>query len=153
MKFISHRGNIDGINTNMENNPKYINTAIGLGFDVEIDVWIVNDKIYLGHDEPQYNVQNSFLENEKIWCHAKNYEAFYYMLKNKNIHCFWHQEDDFTITSKNIIWSYPGKKLGDNSICVLPESVNYETQELKLCYGICSDYINRYKKIFTKNNV
>jgi hypothetical protein len=37
------------------------------------------------------------------------------MLDN-NIHCFWHQKDDFTITSQGFIWTYPGKPVCKNSI-------------------------------------
>ncbi len=65
------------------------------------------------------------------------------MLKNKNIHCFWHQNDDFTLTSKNIIWTFPGKKLSLNSICVLPD---LDIKLDGLVMGICSDNITKYKK-------
>ena len=30
-------------------------------------------------------------------------------MSKMNCHYFWHQEDDYTITSKGIIWAYPGK--------------------------------------------
>ena len=57
-------------------------------------------------------------------------------------HYFWHQEDDYTITSRGFIWTYPGKKLFPNSICVLPEHANYKDIN---CKGICSDFIDKYK--------
>ena len=38
MLLISHRGNINGINK-MENNPNYLDKAMSLGYNVEIDVW------------------------------------------------------------------------------------------------------------------
>ena len=38
MRLISHRGNINGIESVHENNPNYIENAIMLGFDVEIDM-------------------------------------------------------------------------------------------------------------------
>ena len=47
---------------------------------------------------------------QKIWFHAKNIEAFYELLK-LNIVCFWHQNDDVTLTSNGYIWTYPGKQL------------------------------------------
>ena len=50
--LISHRGNIDGRNVEYENNPNYIEAAINLGYDVEIDVWFIDGKFMLGHDEP-----------------------------------------------------------------------------------------------------
>jgi hypothetical protein len=142
--FISHRGNIDGRVINSENSPDYISFALDKGYEVEIDVWFVDDSYYLGHDEPLYLVQESFLENEKIWCHAKNEESFFRMLQNPNIHCFWHQNDDYTLTSKGIPWVYPGKKVFENSIWVLPEKTTYKYIKLN-CLGICSDNISLYK--------
>ena len=38
MYLISHRGNLNGIEKNNENNPDYINQAISRGYDVEVDV-------------------------------------------------------------------------------------------------------------------
>jgi hypothetical protein len=38
-----------------ENKP-IILKAIKLGYDVEIDIWVIDGAFYLGHDEPQYNV-------------------------------------------------------------------------------------------------
>ena len=66
-----------------------------------------------------------------------------YALQNINAHYFWHQEDDYTITSKGYIWTYPSKKLLPNSICVLPEKASYKSFN---CLGICSDFIEKYKK-------
>ena len=56
MRLISHRGNIKGPNPDQENRPWYIDEAILQGFDVEVDVWLVDDEIVLGHDFPQYYV-------------------------------------------------------------------------------------------------
>jgi hypothetical protein len=56
---------------------------------------------------------------------------------------FWHQDDKYTLTSKNIIWVHPTAKLLKDSICVLPEISR--TENLLLCHGICSDFIERYK--------
>ncbi len=85
----------------------------------------------------------SFLKNEKFWCHAKNYDALEYMLEN-NIHCFWHQEDMFTITSKGYIWQYPSNIKYNNAIFLMPE--NFGLIDMTGVKGICSDYIFKYKK-------
>ena len=69
------------------------------------------------------------------------------MLSLQTLNCFWHQQDDYTITSKGFIWAYPSKKLTKNSIAVLPESSNYTLDELKNSYGICSDNIEYYKSL------
>ena len=43
MILISHRGNLNG-KSNMENRPGHINKALWQGFDVEIDVWYIDDE-------------------------------------------------------------------------------------------------------------
>jgi len=144
MILISHRGNTDGVVKNIENSPQYIQIALDKGFDVEIDVWYVDSTFYLGHDTPMYKVDETYLENEKFWCHAKNEESFFKMLENPKIHCFWHQTDDYTLTSKGIPWVFPGKKVTDKSIWVLPETTPYKSILIN-CLGICSDYISIYK--------
>ena len=141
MYLISHRGNLNGIQKDKENEPKYIISAIDKGFDVEVDVRFENNKFFLGHDYNQFEINKEFLLNKKIWCHAKTNEALL-ALDEIKAHFFWHQEDDYTITSKGYIWTYPGKKLLSKSICVLPEKANYK--EIN-CIGICSDFIEKFK--------
>jgi len=58
------------------------------------------------------------------------------MNSNKKIHYFWHQNDNFTLTSKNIIWTYPNQQTYDNSIIVL----NDKQTPPAICFGICTDY-------------
>ena len=50
MRLISHRGNINGRIRELENLPDYIDAAINLGYDVEVDLWLEGEKFYLGHD-------------------------------------------------------------------------------------------------------
>jgi hypothetical protein len=141
MILISHRGNISGPNKVMENNPDYIISALRSGFDVEIDFWCVKNKLYLGHDYPQFLIKENFLKKKKLWCHAKNLEGLVY-LSNTNYNYFWHENDSFTITSKGYIWTYPGAKLSKFAICVLPEKFKWKKTQ---CIGICSDFIANYK--------
>ena len=46
MILISHRGNTNGKLPSAENRPDYIDEAIGFGFDVEIDVWLIDGVIF-----------------------------------------------------------------------------------------------------------
>jgi hypothetical protein len=151
MKLIAHRGNINGPNLEKENHPDYINKAIESGYDVEIDVWLINNKWYLGHNSPEYEIKYNFLFDSRFWLHAKNGEVFDKLLKDKNynFNVFWHTTEDWVLTSKKYIWTYPNKKLFVNSICVLPE-LGYK-DDLKLCYGICSDYVEKHKLESTKD--
>ena len=148
MKFISHRGNIHGREIESENSPSKIEECLGLGFEVEIDVWCVNGMFLLGHDQPEYQVSIDFLRKEEIWCHVKNVEALSIFTNDPKIHFFWHQKDDYTITSHNIIWVYPGKQLPSGSVCVMPELTNYSCKELISCFGICSDNIFDFRERF-----
>jgi hypothetical protein len=103
--------------------------------------------LFLGHDKPQYGVDFRWFKDRlsKLWVHCKNIESILYFQEcGYEINYFWHQEDDITLTSKNFIWTFPGKKLTSRSIAVLPESV--KDWELTECLGICSDYIKKYKK-------
>ena len=71
MVFIAHRGNIEGKHAD-ENKPDYIKSALAKGFDVEVDIWFSENKWYLGHDYPKYEVDQSFVKKKKkLWFHAK----------------------------------------------------------------------------------
>ena len=147
MILISHRGNING-KSNRENQPEYIQEALVRDFDVEVDIWYTDGEFWLGHDEPQYQIKESFLENSRLWCHSKNIEGLNKMLKNNLIHCFWHQNDTLTLTSKNIVWTVPkynfNEEIIPNSVAVLPE-YGYNGN-IRRCYGICSDVIIDYRR-------
>jgi len=145
MILISHRGNLNGVSSR-ENRPGYIHNALVQDFDVEIDVWYVDGNFWLGHDIPQYKIEENFLETPKLWCHAKNIDALYKMTSNSLIHSFWHQDDDVTLTSRGYLWTYPGKQLTEKSICVLPEFEDKKSKVIlpKNVAGICSDFIVRF---------
>ena len=145
MKLISHRGNIDGKNPDKENYPSYIKEALKSGYDVEVDVWYVDKQWYLGHDEPTYKVKYDFLTIDNLWLHAKNGDALFHMLNDRFCNVFWHTTEDWVLTSKKYIWTYPNKFLYPNSICVLPE-LGFNGN-LNDCYGICSDFVKNYDKL------
>jgi hypothetical protein len=143
MKLISHRGNINGKIIEAENRPDYIDDTIRLGYDVEIDLWFINGKIYLGHDSFQYEINDKWLNEriDKLWIHCKNVESLNW-IKNTSLHYFWHENDTLTLTSKNYIWVYPGKQPIVGSIAVMPETFN---DDVSSCLGVCSDFIQNYK--------
>ncbi len=146
MIYIAHRGNTNGKFESYENEPNYIDMAIKRGFEVEIDIWCIDNQIYLGHDEPQYGIDFRWLRDRitKLWVHCKNLEALV-LLKNcgYDVNYFWHQEDDFTITSMGYFWTYPGKELSSNSVAVMPETKEFK--DIEKAYAICSDYVEKIK--------
>jgi hypothetical protein len=143
MILISHRGNIDGKKPHLENQPEYIDEAIALGYDVEIDLWLINGRTYLGHDEPQYEVDDEWLGTraDKLWVHCKNVESLNW-IRSTILHYFWHENDTLTLTSKQYMWVYPGKQPIIGSIAVMPER---ENEDVSKCIAICSDKIKNYK--------
>lgn len=141
MLKISHRGNLSGRDLQWENSPAYLMHAIASGFDVEVDVWVVNGTISFGHDAPTWkDISEDFLLSigSKAWFHCKNLEALHFFNKNfPQLAYFWHQTDDYTLTSNGFIWTYPGKQTTDRSILV---SLGKDFPKGNF-YAICSDYV------------
>jgi len=149
MLFISHRGNLNGKNKDIENNPIYINEIIKK-YNVEIDVWKTNDGLFLGHDLPQYKIDEEFLvdNKDKFIIHCKNDDALFY-LKNNQLHIFYHTNDEFTISNKNIIMVNPNSKtIYNEGILMMPEMSNYSLKEIFLFNGIISDNILFYENYY-----
>jgi hypothetical protein len=143
VNIIAHRGNISGKNPERENSPDYIMEAVSLGFDAEIDVWCVDGKFYLGHDKPQYEVDGCFCTHPKLWCHAKNTSALSELLK-LGAHCFWHENDSYTLTSKMIPWCFPDKWIGGGVTVVFsaPEQTSIPNCVLGICVDNCLEWTN-----------
>ena len=139
MELISHRGNVEGKIIEEENKVDYVLNAIDQGFDCEIDIWCKN-KLFLGHDEAQYELPMNFLfsYSDKLWIHCKNLEALEVLSRFKRLNIFWHQEDDFTLTSKGFIWTYPGKQVCSNSVIVSEKASEYKNAN---CFGVCADIL------------
>jgi len=121
INLIAHRDNTRGRLLSEENLPRKIE-EVTKEYYAEIDVWFVGNSYWLGHDKAEYQVSLDFLRNAKLFCHAKNIEALHEMLKD-DIHCFWHEQDYTSMTSKGFVWKYPEV---------------YKDGEL---WGICSDWL------------
>lgn len=143
MLIISHRGNVTGPNSKFENQPFYIQDALAMNVDVEVDVWNIDNIWYLGHDNPEYPTTMNFLNNDKLWCHAKNSDALFKLKQNNVKNYFWHRNDDFTLTSSGYIWTYPNRDICSESILV----INYRANISEFIgYGICTDYTSDFLK-------
>jgi len=143
MKIISHRGNLSGSNHRTENTSKQINLAIETGFDVEIDLWVINEEPYLGHDNPEHSTTIEFLNKNSpyLWIHCKNIEALTW-IKNKNtkFNYFWHEKDKVTLTSLGIPWCYPGTYVTNGITVVWDSNWQEILKQNPKILGICTDY-------------
>lgn len=142
MKIISHRGNLSGPNPARENEPRYIDEAIECGFDVEVDIWWVDGKWWLGHDKPQYEIVPEWIVEryDPLWLHCKNLDALKRLVGENGLggylNYFWHEHDSFTLTSWGYIWTYPGKSISEYSILVDLEGKATHDGAM----GVCTDY-------------
>lgn len=139
MKIICHRGNQNGKST-LENYPPYITSALDNGYDAEIDVWYRDNRYFLGHDYPQFVINEEFLLREGLWIHAKNIDALAKLHYRTN--AFFHNIDDVVLTSNGYLWVYPNKPISQYSnkcVVVLKGDVEYSSEDLNACYGICVD--------------
>lgn len=146
MKIICHRGNTFGPDPENENKPEVIDYCIREGFDVEIDMWVVNKEMYLGHDEPQYQVDWGYLARHKdsLWIHAKNFEALT-SLNNYYFNYFWHDMDRYCITSKSFIWTHPdtvNEVYNPQQVLLdFRPNVDFDFYKNRHVAGVCVDYV------------
>jgi hypothetical protein len=150
MRYIAHRGNVDGIDLERENRPEYIDTAISLGYDVEIDLRTKGRSLYLGHDDPQYPVSLDWLLDRRnnLWIHAKDYESLK-TLSRTNLQYFYHTSESYTLTSNGYIWSHDfANKM--NNMCIVPLLSKEEVEEYDQTefFAVCSDFILDCEKKF-----
>ena len=149
MKLIAHRGLTRGPDKHTENRPATIMSAMEQGFECEVDLWVFDNRLYLGHDGPQYNITEEFLKQPGLWIHCKHLPALEYCQTDIKLNYFWHETDAYTLTSKGYIWTYPDKEVGKFGIMVMPEWNDPEFEKTKYtdCYAICSDYVLKLKDI------
>jgi len=139
---IAHRGNFEGGNTPTENTIAQIDLAIAEGYDVKIDVWLLNDKWYLGYNLPQEEIDLAFMERPTIWTHCRDLKGYVSLYHNPKVNALWHSSDDFTFTSKGIKWAASGIRTTDGIMTFphyeadLEDEINFGIiQPL----GVCSD--------------
>ena len=139
MKIISHRGNVRGPLPDKENRPSYIDCAIGNGYDVEIDLRIIDGELWLGHDVPQYKVEHSWLQPRKeyLWIHCKDLAAAKECWEYQS---FCHMGDPYTYTSTGKIWLHDlSMKIDNNVIIPLIDDIDYSPMNGDP-YAICTDH-------------
>lgn len=148
MRVISHRGNLFGPDLENENHPDQVLKVLKMGFDCEIDVWREDGEFYLGHNEPKYLIDGKFLHSPQLWVHAKNLNALNNIPFSKRrdgslsanyVRFFWHQTDDFTLTSDGLIWTFPNKEVCGKSI-IVDNDKNWREKNYS-CYGVCTDWV------------
>lgn len=147
-RLIAHRGIIDGNYSGKENRVETIINAMNLGYEVEVDVHLYENELWLGHDAPQEPLRlllnESDLSNFYIWFHCKDSGSldFFQRAYSASAQYFWHDKDEFTITSIGNVWTanlagcYP-----ERTIVVAKNKSDALSQLETNCFGICSPYV------------
>lgn len=156
MLYISYRGIYDGNNFEDANTPSQLGKALGMGFSCMIDVWKVDDKFYLGNDQPLTEVTEKYLQGNRWWINARNTAMQAWLpAQNPKLYpnYFW-----FTmptpppayVTASNGKLITPGTvPINNNSVIFLPEITDtacFSTVKLK-CFGICSNYLTFIRRM------
>jgi hypothetical protein len=147
MNIISHRGNINGPLPEKENRPSYIDCAIQLGYEVEVDIRYINNEFWLGHDKPQFKVEISWMKIRKndIWYHCKDKLSSIKLLElNDGYKFFCHKSDDYVLTSTGHIWVHDiDSEINDK--CIIPLISEYDIlnyKDLNPAF-ICTDFVTK----------
>ena len=149
MRQICHRGNFEGRNPEKENSPDYIFAAIKTGRDVEIDARLIGNRMWLGHDEPRYELNYEqfmfFLVHREVWWHAKDYATLSNLInRGPWIKVFAHEVDAYGLVNGGYIWTADTtiqlEEFNHTIFVVLPDiSGCMEIANKCELYGLCSD--------------
>lgn len=146
MNYIAHRGNMTGANPADENKPEYLKATLDRGYDVEADIWLMPEGLYLGHDAPTYKTDRQFLQNRRVWTHCKNAAAIVELSKFHDINCFAHDKDEIVVTSRGFLWANTYCKTWDYRTVVVSLGPEW-THPGRPPYGICTDCPTLFAKM------
>lgn len=140
---ISNRGNVFGVIKHAENTQEYLEEAIKSGFNVKVDLWVINNQMCSGESYPSYRINfNEILTPGKVLFEIKNNAAFSFIV-NHQLHGFIKNENGITFTSKGIPLSY-GPNIADNTVAFFPENEPHDKIKKMNLIGICGDFIGNY---------
>ena len=155
MLYISYQGIFEGQDYPDANTPNQIGKAFNAGYSCMVDVWRVDNQLYLGSYEPMIEVTEKYLQGNRFWINARNIDMQNWIVTQpvKNYpHYFWSNQPEPTspvTVSSGQIWTPVTVATDPSTIIVLPEIQDrgmLSTIHLK-CYGVCSTYLNFIKRI------
>jgi hypothetical protein len=147
MKLISNKGNITGKLLD-ENNPAIVESAINIGYDVKIDLWLQENQLYLGTDKPEYKLDIDWLEkhHHKLWLHCHDLEIInkFYALDPMGVKLnYFHMESDILVRSSK--WYNIMQLKNPINGCVFMNPENHPEYDFSQCFGIISNSVAIYR--------
>jgi hypothetical protein len=153
MLYISYQGIYDGQNYEYANTPNQIGKSFNNGFSCMVDVWRVDDKLYVGSIDNLIEVTNKYLQGNRFWikCGDQNTYDWFTTQSLRQYPNYFYQPiyNENVTTSSNKLWTPGTVAVNDTSIIVLPEIADrglLSTVHLR-CYGVCSTYLTFIKRM------
>ena len=153
MLYISYQGIFDGKNYEDANTPDQIGTSFNNGFSCMVDVWRIDDTLYVGSEQAPISVTDSYLRGNRFWIKCANQETYDWFTTQSLIQYpnYFYQPNSMAnvSTSSNKLWTPGTVPVNDTSIIVLPEIQDrglFSTVHLR-CYGVCSTYLTFIKRM------
>ena len=150
MLYISYQGIYDGQDYESANTPKQINKALGKGYSCLINVWRVDNKLYVGNGQPLIEVTEKYIQGPRFWINAVNTDMQTWIATQSSTL----YPNYFTFaastppppyaTASNGKLITPGTvPINTNSVMFLPEITDRSllTMVNVRCYAICSTYL------------
>ena len=150
MYYISYQGIFDGSDYQSANTPGQISKALSAGFSCLIDVWRINNKLYVGNGQPLIEVTEKYIQGPRFWINAKNVDMQNWLVTQPSTlypHYFHFDASTppppYAVVSNGKLMTPGTVPYNENSIVFLPEIDDrslYSTVKLK-CYGVCSGFL------------
>lgn len=156
MLYISYQGVYDGTNYEDANTVPQIRKALNAGYSCMVDVWRVDNKLYLGSYQPMVEVTDVYLQGRRFWINARNTDMQEWISAQPSRlypNYFWFTTPNpppAYVTASNGKLITPGTvPIDNNSVVYLPEVTDqsYLTTVHLRCYGVCSTNLNFIKRI------
>jgi len=156
MLYISYQGIYDGQNYEDANTPKQINKALGKGYSCLIDVWRVDNKLYVGNGQPLIEVTDKYIQGPRFWINAVNTDMQDWIAtQSSTLYPNYFHFDASTppppyATARNGKLITPVTvHINSNSVFFLPDINDrslYTMVKVK-SYGICSGFLTFIKRM------
>jgi hypothetical protein len=80
----------------------------------------------------------------RLWIHCKNLQASTELYRYRGFNYFFHDKDDYVLTSQGNVWTYPKPQNVFSYNQVLLDfypNVDFEKYKLLGIHGVCVDYV------------
>jgi hypothetical protein len=156
MFYISYQGIFDGSNYEDANTPKQIGKALSAGFSVNIDVWRIDNKLFVGNNQPTIEVTERYIQGNRFWINAKNADMQDWIETQSSRlypNYFWFQSPTpppaYTTASNGKLITPGTVPINSNSVMYLPEIDDRSlfTMVKVRAYAICSTYLTTIRRM------